>query len=189
MLDATLLHRRVQMRYASVSSRRTKDYVVEPQRIVYAHGGISLVAWVPEYEQMRTFAAERIKTLGLTDENFEPRALPTEPFANSLGVHTGKPEKIVVEFESGAAAFVRERHWHKSQVIEERPNGGITLTLNVCNDLPLRAWILSFGAGARVLSPVALARDVFDAADDMRRRYVRTFRSQAPAVAMRGSTR
>ncbi len=36
------------MRYAS-ASERTKQYVIEPQRIVYAHGGIYLVAWVAEY--------------------------------------------------------------------------------------------------------------------------------------------
>lgn len=186
-LDATLLHRRVEMRYASASSRRTKDYVIEPQRIVYAHGGIYLVAWVPEYEQMRTFAAERIRTLGLTDEIFEPRALPAEPFANSIGVHTGKPEKIVIEFEPDAAAFVRERHWHKSQVVEEREGGGLTLTLNVCNDLPLRAWILSFGAAARVVQPIDLAQEIFDAATRMRARYMRTAeaKSRAGMLSMR----
>lgn len=76
VLDASLLHRRATMRYTSHSSRRTKEYVVEAQRIAYADGGIYLVAWVPEYGQLRTFAAERIGTFALLDERFHPRPLP-----------------------------------------------------------------------------------------------------------------
>ncbi|MBA2301127.1 MAG: WYL domain-containing transcriptional regulator [Acidobacteria bacterium] len=152
-LDATLLHRRAEMRYASASSRRTKDYVVEAQRIVYAHGGIYLVAWVPEYREMRTFAAERIETFGLMDETFTPRPLPTEPFADSMGVNTGPPERIVVEFDPSIAAFIREREWHRSQVMTELEGGTLRVSLDVCNDRALVAWILGFGPGARAVSP------------------------------------
>jgi predicted DNA-binding transcriptional regulator YafY len=188
-LDATLLHRRVTMRYASVSSRRTKDYIVEPQRMVHAHGGLYLVAWVPEYGEIRHFAAERIQTLGLLDETFEPRALPTEPFADSLGVNTGTPEQIVIEFTRDAAAFVRERKWHKSQQVEDGQDGALTVTLNVCNDRPLLAWILSFGPDARVVYPVGLAQEVFEAANRMRQRYMRTLRagSRVELLSMRVS--
>ena len=34
------------------------------------------------------------------------------------------------------------------------------LTLEVCNDLALRSWILGWGASARVLAPAALADDI-----------------------------
>lgn len=183
-VDATLLHRCATMRYASMSSRRTKEYVVEPQRIVYVDGGIYLVAWVPEYGQTRNFAAERIETFGLTDETFQPRALPTEPFPHSLGVNTGVPEEIVLEFEARAAAFVRQREWHRSQRMEERADGALALTLDVCNDWALRAWILSFGPDVRVVSPVGLAQDIFDAANETRRRYLRTH-ARFEVIAMR----
>ena len=186
-LDATLLHRRAEMRYASASSRRTKTYVVEPQRLVYAHGGIYLIAWVPEYGQLRTFAVERIETFAVGDERFEPRPLPTEPFADSLGVHTGAAERIVIEFEPEASGFVRERCWHKSQHVEDRADGGITLTLDVSRDYALRAWILGFGANARVVSPLDLAQEIFEAASQMRRRYLKRVRSGLDVVAMRAS--
>lgn len=183
-LDATLLHRRATMRYASASSRQTKDYLVEPQRIAYADGGVYLVAWVVDYGEMRNFAAERIQTFAITDELFQPRALPLEAFPNSLGVNSGAPEEVVIEFEPRTAAFVREREWHRSQKIDERPDGGLVLTLNVCNDWSLQAWILGFGPEAHVVSPVSLARDVFDAVSDTRRRYLRRD-SQISVVALR----
>ena len=173
VLDATLLHRRATMRYASASSRRTKDYVVEPQRITYADGGLYVAAWVPEYDQLRHFAAERIQTFALTDEIFQPRALPIDTFGNSLGAHSGTAEDIVIEFSADVAPYVREREWHKSQAIEDRADGGLVMTLHVCNDRPLRAWILGFGPEARVVAPVSLAQQVFEAANGMRRLYVR----------------
>lgn len=170
-LDATLLRRRADMRYASRSSKRTKEYVVEPQRVVYADGGIYLVAWVPEYGALRTFAAERIETFGLLDDVFEPRALPGQPFADSIGVNSGSPERIVVEFDAGAAAYVREREWHPSQQLADRADGGVVLTLHVCNDQPLLAWILGFGPAARVVEPSCLVRAIFESVNESRRRY------------------
>ena len=182
VLDATLLHRSSTMRYASASSGRTKEYVVEPQRIAYAHGGIYVMAWVPEYGQMRTFAAERIETFGLLDEVFAPRALPVEPFGESLGVNTGKPVEVVIEFAAAAAPFVREREWHRSQQLDDRADGGVTLRLSVCNDYALRAWILGFGPDARVVSPASLAGDIAEAAHLTWRNYRRP--SSAPRLEM-----
>jgi predicted DNA-binding transcriptional regulator YafY len=176
VLDATLLHRRATMRYASASSGRTKEYVVEAQRLAFAHGGIYVFAWVAEYQQMRTFAAERIETFGLTDETFEPRPLPLEPFGDSLGVNTGKPERNVVEFEADCARFVREREWHKSQRIDDLAGGRIRVTLDVCNDYALRAWILSFGSGARVISPNTLVESIVRQLEASRLKYVRAGR-------------
>ena len=63
LLDATLHHRRVQMHYHSFSSNREKAYLVEPQRLVFAQGGLYLLAFVPEYNELRTFAIDRILAL------------------------------------------------------------------------------------------------------------------------------
>ena len=150
------------MRYASASSRQTKDYVVEPQRLAFAHGGIYLFAWVAEYQQIRTFAAERIETFGAHGRDVSSHApLPLEPFGDSLGVNTGKPERVRPRVRRvDAARFVHEREWHKSQTIDGLAGGRIRVTLNVCNDYALRAWILGFGSAARVVSPSVLAEDI-----------------------------
>jgi proteasome accessory factor C len=170
-VDASLTCRRVTMRYNSLSSRRTKDYVVEPLRLSYAAGGIYLTAWVPEYSETRTFAIERIRTLAVMDEHFDPRPLPPEPFANSLGVHTGSPELIEIDVDPRAADYVKEREWPRSQEIVEREDGSLLLRLCVCNDRPLRSWILSFGALARVVTPSRLAQDIFEEIQNARDRY------------------
>ncbi|MGH9308754.1 MAG: helix-turn-helix transcriptional regulator [Vicinamibacterales bacterium] len=160
LLDATLQHRRVIMRYHSFSSDREKEYTIEPYRVVFAQGALYAVAFVPEYGQTRTFALERIKSLSLTEERFEPNDSEEDAFAHSLGVHQGPPERIEITFAPQIARYVRERLWHASQDVQERPDGGIILTMNVSNDFALRSWILGFGALARVVSPRALAEEI-----------------------------
>jgi predicted DNA-binding transcriptional regulator YafY len=171
LLDATLQHRRVIMRYHSFSSEREKEYLIEPSRVVFAQGALYLVAYVPEYSQTRTFAVDRIKSLSLTEERFEPVDDGEEVFAHSLGVHQGVPERIEILFEPRIAPYVRERLWHSSQELRDEPDGRVLLTLNVSNDFALRSWILGFGALAKVIAPAALAEDIRAEAERIGARY------------------
>ena len=170
--DAALRRRRVEMTYLSISSDRTKRYVVEPLRITAADGGVYVSAWVPEYDQLRTFALERIRTLAVLDEQFELHTLPAEPFANSLGAFSGRPELIEIEFDTEVADYIASREWHRSQEITVNEDGSILMRLCVCNDRPLRTWILGFGGHARVVTPSALARLVFEDIQSARERYM-----------------
>jgi predicted DNA-binding transcriptional regulator YafY len=171
LLDATLQHRRVVMRYHSFSSEREKEYVIEPARLVFAQGALYLMAFVPEYSQTRTFAVDRIKSLSVTEDRFEPVDSDEEVFAHSLGVHHGPPEQIEVLFEPRIAPYVRERMWHSSQTVREETGGRIVVTLHVSNDFALRSWILGFGALARVLTPRALAEEIGGEAGRAAARY------------------
>jgi predicted DNA-binding transcriptional regulator YafY len=160
------------MLYYSASSRQTKPYVVEPYRLAYAQGGMYLLAQVPKYRQIRTFAVERIKSLSVTSNTFEmPEGASADPFGNSLGVHSGPAERVEIEFLPEAAVHVRERTWHPSQQIREKSDGSLRLTLNVCNDWSLRSWILGFGPLARVVSPSSLAESILEQLEEARDGY------------------
>jgi predicted DNA-binding transcriptional regulator YafY len=172
LLDATLHHRRVTMRYHSFSSNREKSYGVEPIRLVFAQGGLYLVAFVPEYDALRTFSIERILALSVTEERFEPRELSEDAFAHSLGVHQGTPEHVEIAFEPRMARYVKERVWHPSQTIAEQADGSVVLTLSVSNDWALRSWILGFGPVARVLAPPELAAQILEELERTRSQYV-----------------
>ncbi|HEX4347520.1 MAG TPA: WYL domain-containing protein [Vicinamibacterales bacterium] len=161
LLEATLHSRQAALVYHSRSSERTKSYLVHPYRLAYAQGGMYLLAYVPEYQEIRTFALERIEDVSLLEERFTPvEELPDAAFPHSLGVHSGPPEPVEIEFVPEAAEYVRTREWHESQVITGRPDGGIVVSLNVCLDRALESWILSFGPGAKVVFPPSLATKV-----------------------------
>lgn len=161
LLEATLHYRVARMQYHSVSSARMKDYLVHPYRLAFAHGGLYLLAYVPEYKDVRTFAVDRIASISLEKQTFTPsRAIPADVFGNSLGVNTGPPSHVEIAFDKRVTPYVRARVWHPSQTLRDSGDGGVVLTLEVCNDLALRSWILGWGAAARVLSPATLAADI-----------------------------
>jgi predicted DNA-binding transcriptional regulator YafY len=171
LLDATLHHRRITMRYRSLSSGRDKDYLAEPYRLVFSHGALYLTAFVPEYSEFRTFAVERLLSLSVSEDRFEPVEIEGEAFAHSLGVHEGPPERIEIVFEPRIAPYMKEREWHSSQQIRDEQDGSIVLTLDVCNDFALRSWILGFGPLARVVSPPHLAAQILAEIEGARLRY------------------
>jgi predicted DNA-binding transcriptional regulator YafY len=171
-LDATLHHRQATLTYHSRSSERTKQYLIHPYRLAHAQGGLYLLAYVPEYGEVRTFAVERIQELSLTDDRFTPiEDLPDTAFPHSLGVHSGPPERVTIEFQAAVSEYVRTREWHQSQQITEAASGDLVMTLNVCIDRALRSWILSFGPFARVISPDSLAREIAEQFEEARARY------------------
>src|SRR5262245_12795845 len=161
LLEATLHYRVANMKYHSVSSGRVKDYVIHPYRLAFAHGGLYLLAYVPSYKDIRTFAIDRVAAVSLDKQTFTPnRELPDDVFGNSLGVNTGPPSRVEIEFAASVAPYIRARVWHPSQTVRESADGDLVVSLDVCHDAALRSWILSWGSSARVLSPASLAKQL-----------------------------
>jgi predicted DNA-binding transcriptional regulator YafY len=172
LLEAVLHMRQTTIIYHSQSSDRTKTYLVHPYRLAHVQGGLYLLAYVPDYGEVRTFALERIESVSLLEERFTPvEELPDEAFPHSLGVHSGTPERVEIDFQAEVAEYVRSREWHPSQQFEPRTDGGVRLTLDVCLDRTLSSWILSFGPSARVVSPDRLAREIAGQIDRARELY------------------
>jgi proteasome accessory factor B len=177
LLEATLHFRVARMRYHSVSSAREKDYIVHPYRLAFAQGALYLLAYVPEYKDVRTFAVDRIASVSLEKQTFTPKQpIGDEVFANSLGVNTGPAARVEIAFDGRAAPYVRGRVWHASQQLRENGDGHIVLSMNVCHDWALRSWILSWGPFARVLSPASLAKEVRADLEAANEQYVRSAR-------------
>jgi predicted DNA-binding transcriptional regulator YafY len=128
---------------------------------------------VPEYGERRTFAVDhRVKSVALAETTFEMTDQVSEDvFIDSLGVHTGQPVAVEIEFSPAIAGYVRERVYHRSQKIRERPDGSIRLSLKVCPDWTLKSLILGFGRDARVVSPSWLADDILAQIEEARANY------------------
>lgn len=172
LLEATLHLRVATMRYHSVSSGRIKDYEIHPYKLAFAQGGLYLLAFVPAYDDVRTFAVDRIRAVSLEKRTFTPqRQVPDDVFGNSLGVNTGPAERVELHFDAGVAAYVRARVWHQSQELRDLPDGGLALTLHVCHDWALRSWILSWGPFVHVHSPASLASGIAADLSAARARY------------------
>ena len=182
LVRATMDHRRIEMVYHSFARGKVKAYSVEPYRLTFGNGGLYLLAYVPEYGQMRTFAVQRIKTLKVTEDAFSPvQEVASAPYGNSIGMYAGgKAEPVEIEFAARMAPYVEEREWHPSQEIIPRADGSIVLKMKIAIDVPLRSWILGFGHEAHVLKPVALAETILEELEEAREQYAPRMRFELP---------
>ena len=73
LLDAILGQRVISMQYHSLESRREKLYTVHPSRLIHAQGGLYLIAFVPAYAEVRTFAVERIRKVTVQEVDVSNR--------------------------------------------------------------------------------------------------------------------
>jgi predicted DNA-binding transcriptional regulator YafY len=162
LIDATLHQRQVRMAYFSFNSRRTKSYTLDPYRVVYYHGGLYLYARAHEYGEVRTFAVERIERIELLDLNFQvpPDFNISEYARGAFGIAGGKAETVEIVFESAMAGYIRERVWHESQSLEDRPDGSVVLRMSVAPGWELRSWIKGFLPHVRVAAPASLREEI-----------------------------
>jgi predicted DNA-binding transcriptional regulator YafY len=162
LMEATGEELRVKMQYYSVHSQKKKAYTVHPYRLLYFRSGLYLFAYVEEYQQIRTFAVERIESIEKLNDHFEkPADFTVENYLEtSFGVIKEEPLDVELVFGSDVAEYVRSRVWHPSQQCREIGNGKISMKMHVGGEFELTSWILSFGASATVVGPERLRRRV-----------------------------
>ena len=162
LIDATLHQRRVDIAYFSFNSKKTKAYTLDPYRLVYYRGGLYLYARAEEYGEVRTFAVERIQKIEVLDASFEtPADFNVSEYARgAFGIAGGKAEAVELAFDAEMASYIRERVWHESQDMEDRPDGSVVLKMQVTPGFELQAWIKGFLPHVQVLQPLSLREQV-----------------------------
>ena len=162
VMDAVGEEVKLRMEYYSVHSQQKKTYTIHPYRLMYFRGGLYLFAFVEEYNQIRTFAIERIESIEKTREPFDkPKDFSVETYLESaFGVVKEEPFDVEIIFNADIAEYVRSRVWHPSQQVREIGGGRITMKMHVGGEFELGSWILSFGSSATIVSPDRLRRRV-----------------------------
>ena len=162
LIDAILHQRQTRIAYFSFNSKKTKDYTIDPYRLVYFRGGLYLYAHAHEYGEVRTFAVERVQKIEVLESTFEtPKDFSVSEYARgAFGIAGGKPEAVELVFAPEMAGYIRERVWHESQSLEDAPGGGVVLKMNVALGGELKAWIKGFLPHARVVRPAGLRDEI-----------------------------
>lgn len=132
-------------------------YFIEP----YAVGQTTHVIGYREPPgAIRTLKIERIRRIELLNEtyeipaDFDPRAL----LAEAWGIwFTGEePVEVVLRFHPRVAHRVRESRWHRSEQLEEQPDGSIIWRARIAEPQEMLPWIRGWGADVEVLAPPEL---------------------------------
>ena len=108
-------------------------------------------------------------------------------FSRSFGAWTGTGRiRVRLRLDPVAAHHVRERHWHATQTVEERPGGAVEVGFELGDLNDITRWILAFGGDVEVLEPKEL-RDAL-AAEGRRMQERNAARSEVAAGTTGGAT-
>jgi predicted DNA-binding transcriptional regulator YafY len=175
LLEAIHRRRELRLEYRKPKTNAaTETRTVHPLHLAYLEHRWMLVAHDARRDAPRNFLLARIRDVAPTGSRFEPPSgfdLATY-LRGSLGRFSGAGEhEVRIALDAVAAPYVRERPWHASQKIVERPDGGIELTLRLNNLIDIERRVLACGAHAEVLAPAELRETLRAAAASMLARY------------------
>ena len=167
LAKATAEGKQLRLSYRKPGKAETEERLVDPYHLANINGEWYLFAFDHLRKDMRTFVPSRIKEVRRTGKNFKrPQKFSLDRrLRGSFGVHSGQGEyQVVIRFNARAADYIREKRWHDSQELKERPEGGLDLHLKLSSLQEVERWVLSWGGDAAVISPPELARSVAAAA-------------------------
>jgi predicted DNA-binding transcriptional regulator YafY len=139
---------------------RVRPYLIEPSLTTRA---LYLIGFDETVGAVRTFKIDRITSVAVTPERFEP---PSEgAIEQSLTsawdiISDQAPAEVRLRFSSAVADRVQETRWHPSEVVQAEPDGSLAWQATVAGIVEIRSWILGWGADVEVLGPAELRAEV-----------------------------
>ncbi|MFM7057112.1 MAG: helix-turn-helix transcriptional regulator [Planctomycetota bacterium] len=172
LLDALLLgleeRRWVRVLYRGSSSAGTSTNAdwqnLGPLGVIWHSNSLYLIAWSEKRGEIRNYKVDRMEQAeaagGPSHQFTPPPEFTLDSWqASAFGVYRGTGETlhaIRIHFRPSAAQYVRESWWHVSQKMEDTPDGGVDLQLQLNELNAVAKWVLGFGSTALVLEPPEL---------------------------------
>ena len=163
LYEAIDLQKVVEMTYLTASRGQRSRRCVAPHHLHNQAGDWYLLAFDYKRKEMLMFNAGRIESLEVLSrrftrqEDFSPVQYLQGGFRTELGPHV---YEVAIRFDAPQAIYIRERHWHETQRIEELDNGALTLHFRASGLGEIKRWVMQYGAHAEVLSPPQLREEV-----------------------------
>lgn len=151
----------LKIEYTPRKSNRNLTFEVHPYSLVLYKGELYILSYLLG-KGMRYFAlngikkAERSKDLFDIPEHFSPSKF----LSASFGLFQGKLISLKVLFDQELSDYIQRKKWHQSQRIQKLKDGKVLLSLRTSGKEELKAWVLSFGPRAKVLSPKSLRKEI-----------------------------
>lgn len=150
--------------YHPLRSETPGEYELQPLGFVWHRSTLYLVASSRECLDPRHYKVDRVRDVEVLPRTFTrpPDFDLKQHLEHSLGIYQSDAPltDVRIWFSSDVARYVTEHRWHHSQQIEEQPDGSLFVALKLSDLTELKSWVLSFGANARVLSPLKLRGEV-----------------------------
>ncbi len=181
LIDAMNKQSICRVTYQAIMQKKSKTYHVMPLKIfsyrdtLYLHARMARdpgkVYKEPDFDPL--LAIHRLKKVEITERSFTyPEDYNFEAvFNKNFGFIKDDSFAVDVEFTGWAAHYVAERTWSSDQKITNIDDDKIRLEFLASSEVELIAWILSFGAEARVNAPDWLVEDIVNKVNGTAARY------------------
>ncbi len=186
--EAMAQRKRVVLKHRSIREKRLKTWTVDPCALLFRRRAFYLDGYALEAREYRMFRGSRIESVKVL-----PVQVPTREdysfirrHGSAFSVFPGeKPTPVRVKFDASIAPFIREVLWHPSQSLKDLPDGGVLLEVEVAEPREVGWWAFQWGAGAEILAPEGLRREMARETGLLHRRYAAASSEKGalPAVA------
>jgi predicted DNA-binding transcriptional regulator YafY len=162
---AATKYRRVIMDYWTASRDELTHRAFDPYHLASVDGQWYLIGHCHLRETIKVFLVARVQGLELTDTTFEvPSGFRIDDYLGQafsiVRGRDGELHHIRLRFRGDAVRYVRERVWHRSQVLEETGDGDLIVALTVSHLREVERWALSWTPDCEVLEPDELRQRV-----------------------------
>lgn len=159
--DAIETHKILLISYHSKADVLKKDIRINPIRIFQSGNDWRVLA--ENNGIIKQYIISKIESVQKTSQSFSPISddVIDSMFKFSLRSWVGKEHyDIKIQFSKKWAEFIKEREYIETQIIEDLGDGSIIYEATVNSLAEAATWIISFGEGVKVISPVSLKKEV-----------------------------
>lgn len=160
---AIMCKNKIIIQYNSLSSSNKSFRVVNPYAIINYKQCNYLIAYCEKRQEIRYFKICRIESVEKLDEKFEKikKFNLAEYVSESMGIFKDESINLKLKVRYPLAQTIKEKIWTNNQKITEF-DGYIIFEATTMGKVEIKAWILSLGSSAEVLSPESLRKEIKD---------------------------
>jgi predicted DNA-binding transcriptional regulator YafY len=152
----------ISIEYQKFGANQSKKYTIHPYLVKEYKDLWYLMGWVVEYQEVRTFAVDRIiQTSILEDIDFissDKIKFDAESYYKyCIGVTiSGTPQKIILSFTAQMGNYLKITPLHPTQEVLIDNEKELQISLYLIDNQEFRNIILSYGASVKVITPSPL---------------------------------
>lgn len=157
--------RAIKIKYHSYKNSKQIEAVIHPYYLKEYNQRWFLFALNDQYKTISNFALDRIEKIGQVKTKYIPNTTIDfdSYFDDVVGVtiNKGEVQTIKIWVDKEQVPYTLSKPIHQSQeVIEEREDGSVVITIEVIPNYELMKKLLSFGERIEVLSPKPLREEI-----------------------------
>lgn len=171
--DALLADEQIEVGYRGMGSEKAKQRRLRPLGMVNRGQVTYLVATDSECDEVRLFAMHRMTSATRTSKPVKrPAGFDLDAYIQAGGLHfgNGKTVRLTAWVSEGLARILEETPMSEDQSLKH-DGDDIKLTATVIDSWQLTWWLMSWGDGIEVVSPVALRRKIAGLLSDAAAQY------------------